>query len=249
MQKPIKQKPALLCIAHRGAMGHEPENTLASIRKAFTLGALCIEIDVYYVDGHLVVFHDDRLERTTNGHGYLSEQTFDYLRTLDAGNGEQIPTLEEVCDLIDSRRCINIELKGQNTAKPVAELILKLLDNGWDKESFLISAFDHRQLSVIKRMIPEIKIGALIHELPVDGAKLAEDLGAFSVHPSLECVDKAFIDDAHARCLRVYVYSVDDIDDIEKMYRLGADGVFTGYPERVIENYTQADFSTRWCDQ
>lgn len=243
------QKPALLCIAHRGAMGHEPENTLASIRKAFTLGALCIEIDVYYVDGHLVVFHDDRLERTTNGHGYLSEQTFDYLRTLDAGNGQQIPTLVEVCDLIDSQRCINIELKGNDTAKPVAELILKLLANGWDKESFLVSAFDHRQLSVIKQMIPEIKIGALIYKLPVDGAKFAEKLGAFSVHPSLECVDKAFIDDAHARCLRVYVYGVDDIDDIEKMYMFGADGVFTGYPERVIENYTQADFNTRWCDQ
>ena len=243
------QKSALLCIAHRGAMGHEPENTLASVRKAFALGALCIEIDVYYVDGHLMVFHDDRLERTTNGHGYITEHTFDYLRALDAGNGQQIPTLVEVCELIDSQRCINIELKGKNTARPVAELILKLLANGWDNESFLISSFDYHQLLIMKRMIPEIKIATLIQELPVDGAKFSEDLGAFSVHPSLECVTKAFIDDAHARCLRVYVYSVDHIGDIDKMYRLGVDGVFTGYPERVIENYTQGSFSTRWCDQ
>ena len=88
----IIDKPDLLCIAHRGAMGHEPENTLASIRKAMELGASCIEIDAYYVDKHLVVFHDDRLERTTNGTGYLCDQSFEELRTLDAGNGQQIPT-------------------------------------------------------------------------------------------------------------------------------------------------------------
>lgn len=70
------QKNNLLCISHRGAMGHAPENTLSSIRKALELGAPCIEIDVHYVDEHLLVFHDIRLERTTNGSGYLNEQSF-----------------------------------------------------------------------------------------------------------------------------------------------------------------------------
>ena len=243
------QKPNLLCIAHRGAMGHEPENTLASVRKAFALGALCVEVDAYYVDGHLVVFHDDRLERTTNGKGYLSEQSFEYLRTLDAGGGQQIPTLEEVCKIIDAQACLNIELKGQDTAEPVAELLIKLIKKGWDKESFLVSSFHHRELLKIKQLIPEIKLGALIHGLPVDDAKFAEDLGAFSVHPSLECIDQRFIDDAHARCLRVFVYGVDHREDIARMFKLGVDGVFTGYPERVLENYAQGDFTTRWCDR
>lgn len=245
----IIDKPDLLCIAHRGAMGHEPENTLASIRKAMDLGASCIEIDAYYVDKHLVVFHDDRLERTTNGTGYLYDLSFEELRTLDAGNGQQIPTLEEVCDLIDSRVCLNIELKGENTAAPVARLLTKLIDNGWDKESFLISSFRHRELLEIKQLVPDIKIGALLHGLPVDDAKFAEDLGAFSVHPSLECIDKRFVDDAHTRCLRVYAYGADHIDDIKKMYELGVDGVFTAFPERVADNYYQGDFSTRWCDR
>lgn len=243
------QKPNLLCIAHRGAMGHKPENTLASVRKAFALGALCVEVDAYYVDGHLVVFHDDRLERTTNGKGYLSEKSFEYLRTLDAGSGQQIPTLEEVCESIDSQACLNIELKGQDTAEPVAELLIRLIKKGWDKESFLVSSFRHRELLKIKQLIPEIKLGALIHGIPVDDAKFAEDLGAFSVHPSLECIDQRFIDDAHARCLRVFVYGVDHREDIARMFKLGADGVFTGYPERVLENYAQGDFTSRWCNR
>ena len=242
------QKPYLLCIAHRGAMGHEPENTLAAVRKAFSLGASCVEIDVYYIDGQLLVFHDDRLERTTNGSGYVTDQSFEYLRTLDAGNGEKIPTLEDVCDLINANVCLNIELKGKNTAEPVAVLLSKLINNGWDEGSFLISSFDHRELLIIKRLMPNIKLGALIHGLLVDDAKFAEDLGAFSVHPSLKCIDQRFVDDAHARCLRVYAYGVDHIDDINKMYKLGVDGVFTAFPERVLDNYMQADFTTKWCD-
>ncbi|MBW2492594.1 MAG: glycerophosphodiester phosphodiesterase, partial [Deltaproteobacteria bacterium] len=90
----------MLCIGHRGAMGHAPENTLYSIGKALELGSPCLEMDVYNVDGHLVVFHDHRLERTTNGTGYLLDQKFDDLRKLDAGNGEKIPTLEEAFEMI-----------------------------------------------------------------------------------------------------------------------------------------------------
>lgn len=242
-------KPELLCIAHRGAMGYEPENTLASFRKAFTMGSSCIEIDVRHIDNKLVVFHDERLERTTNGTGYINEKSFEYLRSLDVGNGEKIPTLEEVCDLINAKRCLNIELKGDNTAKPVAELITKLIKYGWDVESFLISSFHHRELLMMNNIMPEIKIGALIHALPVDDAKFAEKLGAFSVHPSIECINKRFIDDAHARCLQVFVYGADHVEDIDKMYQLGADGVFTGYPDRVLERYQQDDFNVRWCDR
>ena len=240
------QKPHLLCIGHRGAMGHEPENTLSSIRKALALGAPCMEVDVYHVDGHLVVFHDDRLERMTNGVGYVSEQSFEYLRSLDVGDGQQIPTLEEVCEVIDARACVNIELKGPDTAAPVAELITNLTKNGWDKNSILVSSFHQRELLKMRRLHPEIKIGALLRGLPVDGSKFAEDLGAFSVHPSLDFVDQRFVDDAHNRGLKVYVYAVDHPDDIAKMQILGVDGVFTGYPERVLENYSQGELTNCW---
>ena len=240
------KKPYLLCISHRGAMGYAPENTLSSVRKALALGVLAMEVDVYYVDGHLVVFHDDRLERTTNGNGYLCEKSFDYLRSLDAGDGQKIPTLEEVCDVIASQACLNIELKGPDTAVPVAALLSKLIDNGWDKEKLLVSSFHHLELLEMRRSNPDIKLGALIRGLPVDGSKFAEDLAAFSVHPSLDCVNQRFVDDAHGRGMKVYVYAVDHPEDLVKMQALGVDGVFTAYPERVLDNYAQGNIEQGW---
>ncbi len=233
------EKPELFCIGHRGAMGHEAENTLNSVRKAMALGAPCIEVDVYYVDAHLMVFHDDRLERTTNGSGYICKQSFDYLRSLDAGGGQQIPTLDEVCQLVDSQIGINIELKGENTAVPVADLLSKLIGQGWDSRLFLVSSFDYSELLIFKQQLPQIKLGALMRQLPTDGATFAEALAAYSVHPSLDSVNRDFVKDAHHRGFKVFVYSVDEEKDIERMYQLGVDGVFTNYPERVLEHYAQ----------
>lgn len=240
------QKPHLLCIGHRGAMGHEPENTSGSILKALALGACYVEIDVYYVDRHLVVFHDDRLERTTDGTGSLHDQSFDYLRSLDAGNGQQIPTLEEVCKIIESKACLNIELKGLNTAAPVANLISELTSKGWDKNRFLVSSFHRSELLVMKRLDAEIKLGALMRSIADENLKFADEIGAFSVHPSLKYVDQQFVDDAHHRGMKVYVYAVDSPEDIAKMHEIGVDGVFTGYPERVLQHYTQGDDTSGW---
>lgn len=240
------QKPYLLCIGHRGAMGHETENTLSSIRKALQLGATCVEVDVYNVEGHLVVFHDRRLERMTNGAGYLSEQSFEYLRALDVIGGQRILTLEEVCEVIDSRACLNIELRGPGAVAPVVELISNLTESGWNKDAILVSSFDHRELLEVKRLNQGIKLGALIRGLLIDDAKFAEDLGAFSVHPSFDFVDQRFVDDAHARGLKVYVYTVNHPEDIAKMHQLGVDGVFTNFPERVLENYSQGEIRSRW---
>ena len=235
-----------LCIGHRGAMGHVAENTLASIHKALELGARCVEIDVYHVDGHLVVFHDDRLERTTNGRGNLSDQTFDYLRSLDAGGGEPIPTLEEVCCEIEGRACINIELKGPNTAAPVAAFVKGLIGKGWSYKSILVSSFDHRALVETKLLDPLIQLGVLIKRVMAEGAEFAAELGAFSVHPSLKCVDQHFVDDAHARNINVYVYTVNDPADIARMHGLGVDGVFTNFPERVVTQYAQPGVEGVW---
>ncbi len=224
----------MLCIAHRGARGHAPENTLAAITKALELGATCIEIDVYNVDGHLVVFHDDRLERTTNGSGYLQNQKFADLRKLDAGNGEIIPTLGEVLQTIDRSAAINIELKGSQTAAPVLRIVEQFRLLGWPNDLFLVSSFNHRELVESRRLDAHIKIGALTCSLPVNNAEFAERLNSFSVHSSMEFIDRAFVDDAKMRGLRVYVYTVNHPEDIEKMARLGVDGVFTDFPERVL---------------
>lgn len=226
----------LLCIGHRGAMGHAPENTLASIRKALELGAPCMEIDVYFVDGQLVVFHDHRLERTTNGFGYLVDQKFSELRALDAGNGEKIPTLQEVFEAIHYKAGLNIELKGPDTAGPVTEFISKARKSGWNDDLILISSFNHRELQRVRRMDPRIKLGAMMVGLPLDDAAFAASLDAYSVHISFEFIDRRFVNDAHDRRLRVFVFTVNHPEDIKKMEELGVDGIFTDYPDRVLND-------------
>ena len=237
----------MISIGHRGAKGYLPENTLSSIAKALELGVMFIEIDVYNIKGELAVFHDHRYERTTNGTGTIQSQSFEYLRSLDAGNGERIPTLHEVCELIANKACLNIELKGPNTAAPVYAFINQLVQQGWHKDTFLVSSFDHRQLEETRQLDDEILLGALMCGMPVDDTKFAQDLSAFAVHPSIEFIDQRYVDDAHARGLKVYAYTVNYPDDINTLYQMGVDGVFSDYPDRVLDTIKQPVFEHKWA--
>ncbi len=126
-------------IGHRGACGYEPENTISSFKKALELGVDAIELDVYVLGrGELVVIHDDKVDRTTNGKGYVLDYSFEELRKLDAGNGQTIPTLEEVLDLVNMKTSVNIELKGTGTAKAVASTIYNYLAKGWSEEQLMV---------------------------------------------------------------------------------------------------------------
>jgi glycerophosphoryl diester phosphodiesterase len=107
------------CFGHRGAAGHEPENTLLSVRRGVEFGADWIEIDVHAVGDNLAVIHDERLETTTNGSGSLKTKTWDYLKSLDAGKGEKIPTLAGVIDCVDRKVGIVIEIKNHDAASLV----------------------------------------------------------------------------------------------------------------------------------
>ncbi|MFT6331076.1 MAG: glycerophosphoryl diester phosphodiesterase, partial [Bermanella sp.] len=151
----------ILKIGHRGAMGHEPENTLRSFKKALALNVDAIELDVYVCKtGELVVIHDDKVDRTTNGIGYTEDKTFVELRQLDAGKGELIPTLEEVLDLVDRSVIVNIELKGRSTAIATYQVIDKYIkEKGWSELDFMVSSFDHHELNKFKHLYPQIPIG------------------------------------------------------------------------------------------
>ncbi|MFM2310917.1 MAG: hypothetical protein RLZZ04_193 [Cyanobacteriota bacterium] len=224
----------MLCIGHRGAMGHEPENTLLSIKKAIALGVDAIEIDVHNLENNLVVIHDRDLARTTNGTGYLEDNSFAYVRSLDAGKGEQVPTLEEVFETVDRQVIINIELKGSNTAKLVISLIQAYIKAGWSYTDFVVSSFDHEQLHQIKAICPEIITGMLIYGLPWQYLASAQELQVALIIPSLDYVTSKMIESAHQQGLQVWVYTVNQPDDLKLMRALGADGIFTNYPERVF---------------
>ena len=227
-----KDKP--VCFGHRGAMGYAPENTLLSIQKALALGVDGIEIDVYFVDGQLFVFHDNRLERTTNGQGYIQEKSASYIRSLDAGQGQKIPTLNEVFDLVDKQVVVNIELKGEGTADPVVQFIGDQLALGWSIDSIIVSSFNHRLLHRVRALNSKIRLGALCVGLPIDNAQFAATLDAYSIHLAKEFVDKAIVDDAHQRGLQVYVFTVNEREEATRLMSLGVDGFFSNFPDRLM---------------
>ena len=225
--------PTFLCIGHRGARGHEPENTLRSVRCALELGAHGIEIDMWFVDGELVVIHDARLDRTTNGRGYVSRKTFAQLRALDAGQGERIPTLREVFETVDRRAFIHIELKGRRTAGPVGALIAEFVEQrGWRCEDFVVSSFHRAELRAVSD--PRIPIALLLARPTRLYALSARRVRAGAVNPALRFVTQRFVEDAHRRGLRVFVYTVNDPADLARMRAWGVDGVFTDFPERAL---------------
>lgn len=219
------------CIGHRGACGHAPENTLASFRLALDMGCPWIELDVYAVGDELVVIHDDTLERTTNGSGAVMDQSLAQLRALDAGDGQQIPLLSEVCGLGAGQCGINIELKGPATGGPVSAFLDELCTGSvWTPEHFLLSSFRHGELEDASRVYRH----APLFGKAGDFVKTALRHGAFSVNLSLSLVDQAVVQAAHAEGLRVYVYTVNEPADISWVRSIGADGIFTNFPDRVF---------------
>jgi len=222
-------------IGHRGAAGHEPENTLISFKKALELNVDMIELDVYVLaTGELVVMHDNKVDRTTNGAGYVMDYTFSELRELDAGHGEIVPLLSEVLDLIDKKVPVNIELKGRATAKSVASLIKIYKDEkGWTDDLFIISSFNHVELAEFAALMPLIKTGALTEGILLGYSEYAQRLGSFSANLSAEFVTAELVDDAHRRHLEVFVYTINDESEVTRMCDLGVDGIFTNFPDQA----------------
>ncbi len=223
----------MTCFAHRGASGHEPENTLLAIQKAIELGAEWIEIDVFPVENELVVIHDDLLDRTTNGKGSVLQSSLKYLRSLDAGKGEQIPYLNEVFDAIGSRAKLNIELKWIDTAERVVRMIKRYIDHhGWTYDRILVSSLFFDEVKKAKLLQPKILTAPVfLGPPPSDFIQTAKDLDAYSLTMDVDYINSAIVEQAHQMGLKVFVFTVNTAEDIEKMKNIGTDGVFTNYPE------------------
>jgi len=220
-----------LCIGHRGAKGHYPENTLPSFEYAIELGCDWVELDVYLVEGELVVIHDSTVNRTTDGRGRVDAHSLADLRTLDAGGGAQVPTLTEVTNLLAGRCGLNVELKGPGTADAVSRALHELINGGWSPEQILVSSFDHQELA---KTDATFRRGALFAKRMNDEWERAERLGAYSVNFSLKNVDQALVDKAHEKGYKIFVYTVNKPKDIRAMLDLGVDGIFSDFPDRVL---------------
>ena len=215
-------------IGHRGAMACAPENTLLSIHKAMELGADWVEIDVHLVDEHLIVIHDETLDRTTNGRGHLADYTFQEIRALDAGLGQKIPTLQEALEVTAGVVGLNIELKGNGTAKALISLLEKVPEI--QKQNIIVSSFLMAELSEVFCLDKRLKIGVLVGNHMNQSIRWANKLKAFSIHLSLHKVTSKWVKRAHDSGLKVYVYTVNNVKDIKRMEQLGVDGVFSDNP-------------------
>lgn len=222
-------------IAHRGASGYEPENTLRSFKKALTMGVDMIELDVYVLTtGELVVIHDDTVDRTTDGTGHVVEFSFEQLRELDAGKGERIPLLSEVLNLVNQKVPVNIELKGKGTAGPVATMIKAYVDNkGWDEDLFMVSSFDLDELDTFIKLMPHIRTGALYEGEPIQFLAFAKRNATFSANLEAVFITNKDVYRAHRKGLMVYAFTVNDEDQAERMEHMHVDGIFSDYPDRV----------------
>ena len=225
-----------LKIGHRGAKGLEPENTLRSFSKAIDLGVDMIEFDVRLTkDKKVVVIHDDKLDRTTNGKGLVKEKSLKEIKKLYAGKRERIPTLEETLDSVAKRVKVNIELKGEETAESVSKIIDEYLKNKkWPLGYFFVSSFDYQELEDFKKFQPKVKLGIIAEDKKTDFLKSAKRLRVFSINLSMELINKKLVKNLHGKGFKIFVWTVNKKSDIRKMEILKIDGIVSDYPDRFL---------------
>ncbi|CAB0151764.1 Glycerophosphodiester phosphodiesterase [Pseudidiomarina piscicola] len=218
-------------IAHRGASFEAPENTLTAFGRALDAGADGIELDIYPLQDEWIVFHDRYLARLTAHPGRLQDLTLEQVRQLKVFGQQPVPTLDEALAFIAGRCMVNIELKGADIRRGLTQhLRLACESAGFRREQLLVSSFNHHWLRQLKHDHPQQRIGALTASCPLSYAAFASELDAWSVHIAVDFVTAEFVADAHQRQLRVYVYTVDEAEDIQELQRMGVDGIFTNHP-------------------
>lgn len=223
-------------IGHRGASGYKPENTLASFQQAIAMGVDMIELDVTALQtGEVIVLHDATLNRTTNGDGLVDDYTYSQLTTLNAGDGERIPLLTQVLDLIDRRMPVNIEMKGSpQTALMVSKIVdFYITKRGWDDDLFIVSSFDHRMLRAFAKLQPNIKLGVLYSDTPSRYWATSGKHNVYSANMDAKYITRDIVKEAHRRGMKVYAYTVNTKKQARELRAMFVDGIFTNYPDRM----------------
>ncbi|MGL5918536.1 MAG: glycerophosphodiester phosphodiesterase [Cetobacterium sp.] len=227
-------------LAHRGASGTAPENTIAAFKKALIDGCDGFEFDVQQTkDRKLVVFHDWTLERTSNGSGYLRDYTLEELKKLDAGSwfseqfiGERIPTLKEVLDIIPDNLLINIELKEEYSIERGTENLLLDTIKNYKHKNIIVSSFSHNLLKNLKDLDKSVKIGLLVESHLLNLDKYIDSLGfeITAYHPSKNFISIKDIEYLRAKNIDINVWTVNSIIDMNNLKKMGVTRVITNYP-------------------
>ena len=232
-------------IAHRGFSGRAPENTLVAIRRAIETGADMVEIDVTMTaDGHVILLHDETLDRTTDGLGVPTEMTLDEIQRLDAGSwfspefaGERIPTLTKALEMVKDRILINVEIKSEAVVHGVVPQVAALINEHGMIDQVVVSSFSPEALRLMKVTDPAVVTASLFNkELHAgrDPLEILQEVGARGYNISAKRVTEAVIERCHRHDIPVSVYTVNEPEEMRRLMEMGVDAVFTDSPDLML---------------
>jgi glycerophosphoryl diester phosphodiesterase len=229
-------------IAHRGASGSFPENTRLAFEKAIEARVDMIELDCQLTkDGHVVVFHDERLDRTARVIGSVKHHTLAELKKLDIGEwrkkahkGERILALEEVLDIVGERANLCLDIKQFPESPQGIELKILFILSHYDYlDRALLASFDYRCLERVRELAPEARLGVIFgSEIALDPFAAARRLAAAAIVVQKELATREFLQRAWDDGLDVYVWTVNEVREMEKFASFGVQGIISDFPER-----------------
>jgi glycerophosphoryl diester phosphodiesterase len=246
-----QEQQKMVNVAHRGASGHAPENTMAAFQKGFEMKADYIEIDVQMTkDGELVAIHDTTVDRTTNGTGAVGDLTFEEIRQLDAGSwfgpefaGEKVPTFEEILDGFRGKTGVLIELKAPELypgiEEKVAEALIERNMHRPNNAKIIIQSFNHESMQTSKELLPNIPHGVLagMSWANVTDEQLAEFATyADYFNPNMNIVTHELVAGVHAADMKIFPYTSRSQEQALRLFDLGVDGIITDFPEHVYKH-------------
>ena len=234
-----------LTFGHRGARAYAPMNTLPSFEMAAAMGAHGVEFDVRRSkDGVLVILHDPTVDGTSNGNGAVDALTFAQLRELDFGAwmgeqfaGAQIPTLDEVFELIGQRQLMNVEIKSEHLSSGGIEAqVAEVIARHSLASRVLVSSFNPLVVRRCIAAMPHVLRGLLVEtETTFERARLLDSLQIQALHPYYPYINEAYMAQARARGLAVNTWTVNDPADALRLRDLGVGAVITDRPDVILE--------------
>jgi|AntRauTorckE6833_2_1112554.scaffolds.fasta_scaffold01393_7 glycerophosphoryl diester phosphodiesterase len=231
-------------IAHRGSSSSAPENSKASLLQALKDGATGVEIDLQLTsDNEVVVIHDETIDRTSSGLGFVKDMTLKELKEYDIGSffdpkfkAERIINLKEALELLKSSKIINIEIKKMvNFNHNIEKEVVKVLESLDLNNKIIVSSFNHDSLDIIKNINNKIITAPLFYARVYNPWEYAKRLGSKYLHLYYKAVDNKLIQSCHKNNIKVNVFTVDKKEDIKKMIEFNVDGIITNYPLRALE--------------
>lgn len=219
-------------VGHRGAAGVFPENTLKGFRYAIELGVDYVECDVHLTrDEHLIVMHDRTVDRTTDGSGLIGELDLATIRSLDAGDGERVPTLDEVLETVQGRVRLLCELKGEGVHRAAVDAVLAHRM----EEEVIFTSFDLACLASVKGHRDDLQIGAILPDPTEEEIARVADLGVMGIGVRYKNICLRLVEQVLSAGLDIRAWNPDTLEEQKAMIALGVSGVCTNRPDILMQ--------------